>query len=91
VEATAAEVTRYVAHFQPRGVVDGLEVQVDLQGPQEWDCTGFAASWQSYLMGLRTDLDGWRFDWRKALKSDPAAPAWVRDWCGPCYLWVCAL
>ncbi len=47
--------TRFVAHFQPRGVVDGLEVQVDLEGPQEWDCTVFAAGHQDYVRRLWPD------------------------------------
>lgn len=83
--------TRYVAHFQPRGVVNGEEVQVEIEGPQEWDCTAFAASLQGYVDRLTPDPYGWRFDWRKAFKLDPAAPEWVKAWSGPFYLWICAV
>lgn len=77
---------RCVAHFQPRGVVDGQECQVNIEGPAQWDCTVFALQHRSEMHGF-PDQYGWCSDYRGMLKSDPAAPQWIRDWQGPYYMW----
>jgi len=69
-------------------LVDGLEVQVNLEGPQEWDCTVFAAGYRAYVTRLWPDPYGWRFDRREVFKADPAAPGWARDWAGPFRIYV---
>lgn len=79
--------TKYTARFTPEAWVRDNAIEVDPQGPQEWDCTGFAAGHEDYLARLAarfgdTVADG-VVDAEDRFKGDPAAPEWVRDWRGP--------
>jgi hypothetical protein len=81
----------YIAHFTPEAWVNNYAIEVDPQGPQEWDCTAFVTEPDSaaYLAKLTAEnheeLSGTygvldNDDW---FMSDPAAPEWVRNWSGP--------
>jgi hypothetical protein len=78
---------RFTAHFTPEAWVNDNAIEVDADGPQEWDCTAYALANQDYLTRLEVrDMDG-EFgvvDNDDRFKHDPAAPQWVRDWHGPC-------
>jgi hypothetical protein len=80
---------RYVAHFSPEAWVDDQAIPADPAGPQEWDCTVWAALNRDYLDRLEAhseplDSPQGAVDNDDVFKSDPAAPPWVRDWPGPC-------
>ena len=79
---------RYVAHFTPEAWVNDQAVEADPEGPQEWDCTEHAKRNRDYLARLEAhsealDQPGGAVDNDDVFKSDPGAPAWVRDWRGP--------
>lgn len=86
-----APVFRYVAHFTPEAWVNDYAVEVDPEGPQEWDCTEFAAQHEDYLARLAERESGVEslddgigiVDNDDLFAHDPAAPQWVRDHHGP--------
>ena len=51
-ERTGTVSERYAARFTPEAWIRDNAVEVDPQGPQEWDCTEFAAGQVSYLAAL---------------------------------------
>jgi len=81
---------RYTAHITAEAWQGSNAVEVDAPGPQDWDCTAYAAQNPQYLARLAgiqrvgldvpgaelTDNDDW-------FRNDPAAPAWVHAWRGP--------
>jgi hypothetical protein len=81
---------RYVAHFTPEAWIRDNATEVDPEGPQEWDCTGYARQNLEYLdrtarrrhEDLNDDLFGVT-DNDDVFMDDPAAPEWVRSWQGP--------
>lgn len=76
---------RLIAHFTPEAWQRGQAVEVDPQGPQEWDCTGFARLHPGYVRQLAENGDLTRgvTDNDDLFHGDPAAPAWTRAWSGP--------
>jgi len=80
--------SRFTARFYPEAWVRNNAVEVDAEGPQEWDCTVFASTAENteYLEDMRTwfsEHDGWVLDADDVFKNDPAAPQWVREWRWP--------
>lgn len=76
---------RFTAHFTPEAWQGGQAVEVDPQGPQDWDCTEFAMLHHGYVQDLagRGDLAEGVTDGDDLFREDPAAPAWVGAWRGP--------
>lgn len=79
---------RYTAHFTPEAWVKGHAIEVDPEGPQEWDCTEYAQRNRDYLDRLEAqgdllDTSDGAVDNDDVFAADPAAPRWVRDWRGP--------
>lgn len=72
--------TRYKATFRPQAWIHDYAVPVDPEGPVSWDCTAYVSALPehvraSVLVGSNYDSDD--------VRTDPAAPAWVREWSGP--------
>jgi hypothetical protein len=80
---------RFTAHFTPEAWQRDYAVEVDPEGPREWDCTAYALEHLDYLAQMRQahggNLDSPEgvLDGHDRFKADPAAPKWVRDWHGP--------
>lgn len=75
----------YEATFSPEAWVNDYAIPVDPEGDTKWDCTAMVeanASYFAMVFGDRDSLGGY-IDRDDVLKSDPAAPEWVREWCGP--------
>ncbi len=72
---------RMVAVFTPQAWVRDNAIDVDVEGPAEWDVTEFFGllTYGERARMLSENGDGDR-DW---LKEDPAAPQWVQTWQGP--------
>lgn len=86
-----AENARYTARFVPQAWVRDNAIEVDTQGPTEWDCTDeFLALGDTYRAMLldEMEVDGEALDGYDCLKADPAAPEWIREWQGPFSLYV---
>jgi hypothetical protein len=81
------EERRYIAHFTPEEWVRDNAVEVDAEGPQEWDCTAYARGVADYLevcaRRRHENLDDGVLDNDDVFADDPAAPEWVRAWHGP--------
>lgn len=85
--------TRYRAHFTPEAWVRDYAIEVDAEGPQEWDATAWALAHPDYLVKLDSwaheyEPFGFAEDWGVTdrwdfFKDDPAAPEWVRLHRGP--------
>jgi hypothetical protein len=77
----------YTAHFTPEAWQGDYAVEVDPEGPREWDCTAYAGQHRAYLAGLFLEATGEPpdgvLDRDDVFKADPAAPQWVREWRGP--------
>ena len=79
-------VPRIIARFNPQAWVNDYAIEVDPEGEQEWDATvAFGELHPDYRTQLVAEIDGTgeALDRHDALKLDPAAPAWVRDYRGP--------
>ena len=79
--------TTYIAHFTPEAWQQDQAIEVDAEGPQEWDCTAWAQQHPDYMdritmLARGGDTDG-VLDRDDLFQSDPAAPQWVREWRGP--------
>lgn len=86
---------RYQAEFHPQAWVNDNAIPVDPEGPTTWDCTRFIGEIGATHPGwlVRTLLNGddeCGKDYDDILRTDPAAPEWVREWRGPfdTYLYV---
>lgn len=76
----------YIARFTPQAWINDNAVEVDHDGPDEWDCTdAFGKLPFTYQSGLLAQMNGGAeaLDTDDTLKDDPAAPAWVREHRGP--------
>lgn len=86
---------RHTARFTPEAWVRDNAVEVDPQGPQEWDCSEFAAGQAGYLAACAArfgdTVESGVVDAEDRFKDDPAAPEWVRDWRGPFTISVWAI
>lgn len=88
MDTTERSSLRYTAHFTPEEWQGDQAIEVDPEGPQEWDCTRYALERLDYLAGLETlstSLDDpfGVTDNDDQFQDDPDAPAWIRDWRGP--------
>jgi hypothetical protein len=75
---------RIVARFQPQAWINDYAMDVDPEGPDEWDVTDeILAMTPTQIAALRDDqyeTDDLRFS--------KNAPAWVQEWSGPFYVAV---
>ena len=71
---------RYIATFTPQAWVNDYAIDVDPEGPTEWDCTEEIENMheepRNELLRTGHDIDDW-------LKGDPKAPEWIFHWQGP--------
>ena len=77
---------RYIARFVPQAWVNGQAIEVDPEGPVEWDATSFFASLSREHREeslARIDAEGEALDRYDASCSDDEAPSWSRGWNGP--------
>lgn len=80
--------SRYVASFEPQAWQNDYANPVDPEGETDWDCTDYIREYLEPDGSLRSPfrkqmgLGRW-LDNDDILKSDPAAPEWVREWQGP--------
>ena len=76
---------RYIATFEPQAWQNDYAIPVDPEGPTEWDCTDMMLSRPDYFAGVDRKIeDDFDFlDRDDVLKSDQAAPEWIREWGGP--------
>lgn len=84
---------RVTARFVPQLWAGDQAITVNPPGPDEWDATeAFAAlpdDYRAELLDLMDEVREWSIhigealDGHDALRSDPNAPEWVRQWPGP--------
>lgn len=75
---------RVTARFHPQAWADDYALDVDPEGPVEWDVTDrVLAMGRAASLALR---DG--SDQSDALRDAPGAPTWIRAWAGPFYVTV---
>lgn len=75
-----------VACFQPEAWVGDYAIPCDPDGPTEWDPLPTLQAEHGDLLPeilAACASDGDWLDFDDLLKSDPNAPAWIRDWPGP--------
>lgn len=82
-----------IARFVAEAWVNDNAVEIDPEGPTEWDCTAaFAALPDDYRADLLAEADAAyddeALDRYDRLKVDPAAPPWVRAHRGPFSIYV---
>jgi hypothetical protein len=79
----------FVARFDPQAWVRDQAIDVDPEGEQEWTPT-LDDMPADYRAGLIAEIDehGQALDGDDWLKSDPAAPEWVREYHGPFSIWL---
>ena len=79
--------TTWTAHFTPEAWQHDQAVEVDPEGPAEWDCTAWVRQHPDYMdritMESGGDLADGVLDRDDLFWSDPAAPQWIREWQGP--------
>jgi hypothetical protein len=73
---------RIIARFHPQAWVDDYAVEVDPEGPLEWDVTqDILRMGKAKAMDIQDERES-----SDALQDVPTAPEWVRTWAGP--FWV---
>lgn len=74
----------FTATFSAEAWVNDQAIEVDPEGPTEWDCTTAVFEHLAYFqaLGLDSVVDG-LVDNDDVLKGDPAAPEWIQEWRGP--------
>lgn len=75
----------YLATFHPQVWVNDHAMSADPQGPTEWDATRFIQAIPASKRALLLEPDTNDSD---ALREDPVAPQWIRDWSGPYFVSV---
>lgn len=78
--------TKYIAEFSPESWISDYATPVDPEGPTKWDCTEAVAEYINKDGSLRSPFRlslGDYLDNDDILRTDPAAPEWVREWRGP--------
>ncbi len=75
----------YLATFHPQVWVNDHAMSADPQGPTQWDATQFLKAIPASKRALLLEADTNDSD---ALREDPAAPKWIREWSGPFYVSV---
>jgi hypothetical protein len=82
---------RFEATFTPQVWLGDQALEVDPHGDTTWDCTDefkqLPIGYQAQLACEMSD-SGVGHDIDDALKSDPAAPDWVRNWSGPFEIYI---
>lgn len=84
--AAQANACRYLAHFQAQAFAGGYGIDVDPQGPTQWEVSdAVRANWSYWqaLLSAGGDFAAGVGDDGDTLKADPYAPVWVREWSGP--------
>lgn len=82
---------RYIATFVPQAWVNDYAVDVDPEGPTDWDCTNSLAGFDDEyrnLMLAEIRVSGEVLDFEDRLQGDLGAPEWVRQWHGPFGIWI---
>jgi hypothetical protein len=89
---------KYIARFVPQANINDYAVDVDPQGPTEWDATDFMTGQDSYdfertiaEVAEESAFSNGQAQWLDDfdhLKEDRNAPRWIRDWSGPFSIWV---
>ncbi len=82
---------QFVATFVPQAWVNDYAIDVDPEGPTEWDATvAFQQLPWQYRERLEAAMNarGSALDADDRLQTDPRAPEWVRAWSGPFSLYV---
>ncbi len=74
---------RIIARFQPQAWANDNALDVDPEGPTEWDVTDSILE-----MGKRKALALDDDDGTDILRELLSAPEWVRNWSGPFYVIV---
>lgn len=83
VECEAAPVPRLSCDFIPQVWLNDYAIAVDPQGDTTWEVSPeYVKSLMAYYGSEfeRVYMSSYQSD---ALKDDPAAPAWIREWSGP--------
>ena len=76
------------ATFHPQAWVNDYAIDVDPQGDTSWDLTpAYVEQLQRSMTHPEEVLEANTYE-SDELRQDPAAPKWVRDWCGPFYVEV---
>lgn len=80
--------SKYVATFDPQAWMNDYALSVDPEGDTDWDCTEAVREFVGADGGLMKPFRLMNYgddylDNDDILKSDPAAPEWVREWSGP--------
>lgn len=75
---------RIIAKFHPQVWVNDYAMDVDPQGPVEWDATDAILA-MPREEALKIQDCQYESD---ALHEEEAAPEWIRDWSGPFYVTV---
>jgi hypothetical protein len=73
---------RIIAEFVPQAWVRDYAIEVDPEGPTEWDVTEtiIAMGRDEALAMVDDDYPS------DNLRDSPDAPKWIRDWSGPFYV-----
>lgn len=74
---------KFTAVFTPQAWVNGWPIEVDPEGPTEWDVTAAIAG--PKFNGVVPRADDYPSD---DLRFEANAPQWVKDWSGPFYIEV---
>jgi hypothetical protein len=76
---------KFTATIDPQEWVDDYALSVDPPGETTWDCTAFIKADPERFGDVELTIDEedrW-LDTNDALREDPNAPAWVKEWSGP--------
>lgn len=76
----------YRAVFVPQAWVNDYAIDVDPEGDTDWTVSAEYADDAACIVGDVEDESV--LDDDDVLKSDPAAPEWVREWVGPFSIYV---
>ena len=75
---------RIIAKFHPQAWVNDNAIEVDPEGPTEWDVTDrIVAMSREKAIALEDDQNDTDY-----LAWDDNAPKWIQDWQGPFYVEV---
>jgi hypothetical protein len=75
----------YIATFHPRARTKNFTVNASPPGPDQWDVCAYL---QSLSKAERAECLAPQSAVADRLKTDPAAPQWVREWRGPFHVTV---
>lgn len=76
---------KYIARFTPQAWIRDWAVEVDSEGPREWDVTDLLLAMSEQERTASMVPDSYESD---ELRHADNAPHWVSDWHGPFYIEV---